>query len=227
MLGGRRGSPPHAPTSRWLPKLPEDPLTADVLGDPSLHEVGSGTAAGVEASWSWAGGPLSTVGSYRWSRATRTVDGMTYVPRFHREHELEYGAALESERSVWSARFSLRSGQPTTPIGAVVPVWEHDPEGREGRTYVRWAVLEGEYSAGTLPHYLRLDVGWRRRPRGSAAGERSVTPFVSVANLFSRPNVLAAEVDVDFDDYGRGVTVERHYFPQMPMLVFFGVEFRF
>ncbi|MDE2974976.1 MAG: TonB-dependent receptor [Gemmatimonadota bacterium] len=210
-----------------LPELPEDPLGAWVLGDPSLHEAGSGTAAGVEASWSWAGGPLSTVGSYRWSRATRTVGGMTYVPRFHREHELEYGAALESGRSVWSARFSLKSGQPTTPIAAVVPVWEQHPWGTH---YLTWVTLEGEYNAGRLPHYLRLDLGWRRRRQGSAVGERFIAPFVSVANLFSRPNVLAADVQTDFDGYYGdydGVRVERHYFPQMPMLVFFGVEFRF
>ena len=207
-----------------LPGLPDDPLGAWVLGDPSLHDVGSGTAAGVEASWSWAGGPLSTVGSYRWSRAARTVEDLTYVPRFHRDHELEYGAALESGRSVWSARFSLRSGQPTTPLVAVVPAGEHDPA---GRNYTRWVVLEGEYNTGRLPHYLRLDLGWRRRQLGSAAGKRFATPFISVANLFSRPNVLAADIQIDYGENGRGVTVERHYLPQMPMLVFFGVEFRF
>ena len=78
-----------------LPAVPEDPLGALPLGDPSFHFLGSGTAAGVEASWSWAGGPLSTLGSYRWGRARRTVHEVTYVPRFHREQELELGAALE------------------------------------------------------------------------------------------------------------------------------------
>ena len=208
-----------------LAELPEEPLNATVLGDPEERMLGSGTAAGFEASWSWIGGPFSTVGSYRWGRATRTVDDMTYVPRFHRDHELELGGSLESGRSMWSARFSLRSGQPTTPIAAVIPIWEseRDPAGND---YIRWVVLEGEYNTGRLPRYLRLDVGWRRRQPASSAGERFATPFVSVANLFSVPNVLLGEVEVDYE-YRRGPTIKRHNFPQMPMLVFFGVEFRF
>ncbi|MDE2793253.1 MAG: TonB-dependent receptor [Gemmatimonadota bacterium] len=207
-----------------LPGLAEDPLNEPVLGDPSLRLTGSGTVSGVEASWSWAGGPLSTVGSYRWSRATRTLDTVTYVPRFHREHELELGAALESGRSTWTARLSLRSGQPTTPILAAVPVGIHDSRG-SGDT--QWVVLYGEYNAGRLPHYLRLDLGWRRRSPVPRAGERFVTPFVSVTNLFSAPNVLAAETRIDLADDGPGVSIERTYLPQMPMLAFFGLEFRF
>ena len=195
-----------------LPALPQEPLEAWVLGDPSLRMVGSGTVTGVETSWSWARGPLSTVGSYRWSRATRTVDDVTYVPRFHRDHELEFGAALESGRSMWSARFSLRSGQPTTPILAAVPVGYHDSRGSED---TQWVLLWGEYNTGRLPRYLRLDLGWRRRQQGPSTGERFVTPFVSVTNLFSAPNVLAADVQIDFSYDGRGIEVERHYLPQM------------
>ena len=206
-----------------LPAVPEEPLDALPLGDPSLNLPASGTATGIEASWSWAGGPFSTVGSYRWSRATRDVDDMTYVPRFHREHELEYGVALESGRSVWSARFSLRSGQPTTSV-AVVPIGYHDTAESPD---VRWVVAQDEYNAARLPHYLRLDLGWRRRRQETSAGGRSVTPFVSVANLFSAPNVVAADIRVGVSEGGREVEVESHYLPQMPMLVFFGVEFRF
>ena len=206
-----------------LPPIPDLPLEAWTLGDPSLRFVGSGTAAGVEASWSWAGGPLSTVASYRWSRAARTVAEVTYVPRFHRDHELEYGAALERGRSMWSARFSLRSGQPTTPV-AIVPIGYHD----SGERYeTRWVLLKGGHNSGRLPRYLRLDLGWRRRQQGPSEGERLVTPFVSVTNLFSAPNVLAADVQVRVHEDAREIEVEAHYLPQMPMLVFFGVEFRF
>jgi len=203
-----------------LPPVPEDPLDALPLGDPSLNMPGSGTAAGIEASWSWAGGPLSTVGSYRWSRTTRNVEDLTYVPRFHREHELEYGAALERGRSMWSARFSLRSGQPTTPV-AVVPLGPHDALPRNDNS---WVVLQAEHNSGRLPRYLRLGLGGRRVRRGPSAGGRSLTPFVSVTNLFSAPNVVAADVIVDLSD---GIEVEAQYVPQMPMLAFFGVEFRF
>ena len=87
-------------------------------------------------------------------------------------------------------------------------------------------MFEGPYNTGRLPHYRRLDLGWRRI-RGGAAGGRSVTPFVTVANLFSAPNVVAGWNEVRTGFGGRPVRIEREYFPQMPMLVFFGVEFRF
>ena len=206
-----------------LPALPEDPLEALPLGDPSLRLAGSGTATGVEASWSWADGPLSTVGSYRWSRAARTVGNVTYTPRFHRDHEVEFGAALESGRSMWSARFSLRSGQPTTSV-AIVPIGHH---GSGENPYIRWVIHEGEHNAARLPHYLRLDLGWRRRQQGTSAGGRFVTPFVSVTNLFSAPNVVAADLRFVVSEVGSGIEIESHYVPQMPMLVFFGLEFRF
>ena len=206
-----------------LPVLGEYPLAASALGDPSSRMVGSGTARGIEASWSWGRDPLSAVGSYRWSQATRTVEGSTYTPRFHRDHELELGAALESGRSLWSARFSLRSGQPTTRTLAVMPVGDHDLQERDDILYV---VFEGEYNARRLPPYVRLDLGWRRMPQGSHTGDRSFTPFVSVTNVFSVPNVVAGNASVDYEREDV-VRIERHYIPQIPMLVFFGLEFRF
>ena len=54
-----------------------------------------------------------------------------------------------------------------------------------------------------------------------------MTPFVSVTNLLSAPNVAGGWAEVDLDLEGREVKVYREYFPQMPMLVFFGLEFGF
>ena len=207
-----------------LPPLVGDPFRETTLGEPALRELGNGVARGVEASWSWARGPFSTVGTYRWSRATRTVGEFTFVPRFHRAHEFELGTALETGSSIWSARFSLRSGQPVTPLLALVPAGGH-VSGREryGADYV---ILGGQYNAGRLPRYLRLDLGWRRGGEGFRSGGGFVAPFLSVTNVFSAPNVLAGEVRRNFSD-GGPVKVERSYIPQMPMLLFFGMEFRF
>ena len=216
-----------------IPPPVGDPWRETTLGEPALRELGSGAARGIEASWSWARGSVSTVGTYRWSRATRTVGEFTFVPRFHRAHEVEVGTALVTESSTWSARFSLRSGQPVTPVLAVVPVGRHLPgDDLYGR---HWVSLEGAYNTGRLPRYLRLDLGWRRGGEGVRAGGRLFAPFVSVTNLFSAPNVLAGEVRQRIDPYDEpdggvregAVAVEREYIPQMPMLVFFGVEFRF
>ena len=201
-----------------LPALGSRPGARSALGDPSLWEVSSGSATGIEASgsWIWDGG-LSMLGSYRWARVSRTVGSRTYTPRFHRNHEFELGAAYARGPSSWSARVSLRSGQPVTPVLAIVPVEEY------GGNYVDSVPLGGAYNSASLPHYARIDVGWRRESRVSWFGGGSVVPYLSVANLFSLPNVVGWLVErSSLRDEARKV-----YVPQLPMLPFFGVEFRF
>jgi len=112
---------------------------------------------------------------------------------------------------------SLRSGQPATAVVAVVPVVRHGRGGAEGVV-----PLGGEYNAEKLPPYARIDVGWRRESRSVWFDGGTVTPFLSVANLFSVPNVVARLVDRR--DGGDAANV---YLPQLPMMPFFGLEFRF
>ena len=201
-----------------LPALGARPATGAALGDPSLWVVSSGSAKGVETSWSWISDVgFSLLGSYRWARVSRTVGSRTYKPRFHRNHEFELGTSWARGASSWSARVSLRSGQPTTPVLAVVPVEIHGT----GRTEL--VPLGGEYNSGTLPRYARIDVGWRRESRVSWFGGGSIVPYVSVANLFSLPNVVGGFVE---RRYSTG-DIRRVYVPQLPMIPFFGVEFRF
>ena len=201
-----------------LPALANRPATGAALGDPSLWVVSSGSAKGIETSWSWiTDGGFSVLGSYRWARVSRTVGSRTFKPRFHRNHEFELGTSYGRGPSSWSARVSLRSGQPTTPVLAVVPIEIH------GRGRTELVPLGGEYNSGTLPHYARIDVGWRRESRVSWLGGGSIVPYVSVANLFSLPNVVGGYVERSRSSG----EVERVYVPQLPMIPFFGVEFRF
>ncbi len=201
-----------------LPALGEKPFTGAVLGDPSLWEVAGGTARGVEASWSWLGyRGVSLLGSYRWAKVSRTVGASTYTPRFHRDHEFELGTSYERGTSSWSARVSVRSGQPTTPLHAIVPV-ERYP-----LTVIQFVPLGGKYNSERLPHYARIDVGWRHRAEVSWFGGGTVVPYLSVANLFSLPNVVGSRLDT----LGPDTTVRRVHVPQLPMIPFFGVEFRF
>ena len=215
-----------------VPKLGTNPLGATTLGDPGRREVASGAARGIEASWSWARGSVATLGSYRWSRASRTVGDETYTPRVHRDHEFEFGVAVTKGGSSWSGRVSARSGQPTTRMLAVAPYVNYNsPENLEQYPVFRDMVaFGGEYNSARLPLYLRLDVGWRHRSDVSWFGGGSVTPFVAIANLFSLPNVVAAVAEPNFDREvvsDRAGIIDQVYLPQMPMLPFFGVEFRF
>ena len=201
-----------------LPALGNRPATGAALGDPSLWVVSSGSAKGIETSWSWiADGGFSVLGSYRWARVSRTVGSRTFKPRFHRNHEFELGTSYAHGASSWSARASLRSGQPTTPVLAMVPIEIH------GTGHAELVPLGGEYNSGTLPHYARIDVGWRRESRVPWLGGGSIVPYVSVANLFSLPNVVGGYVE----RHRSSGEVERVYVPQLPMIPFFGVEFRF
>lgn len=200
-----------------LPRLGDSPIRATVLGDPSSWALSRGTARGIEASGSWTGDRgLSVLGSYRWARVTRTVDSLTYTPRFHREHEFELGSSYRRGASSWSMRVSLRSGQPDTPILALVPVTPYP-----GRN-IDAVPLAGEYNSIRLPFYARMDVGWRIHREVSWFGGGSVTPYVSVANLFSLPNVVGWVMERD----GAGRTTRR-YQRQLPMIPFLGAEFRF
>ena len=204
-----------------LPELGSRPATAAALGDPSSWELASGSARGIETSWSWmSDGGFSLLGSYRWARVSRTVDSRSYKPRFHRDHEFEMGGAYRRGASSWSARVSLRSGQPTTPVLGVVPIEVH------GSGFTELVPLGGEYNSGTLPHYARIDAGWRRESRVSWFGGGSVVPYVSVANLFSLPNVVGAYVERNYRKE-LGEEFRTLYLPQLPMIPFFGVEFRF
>ena len=173
-----------------LPDLGVNPITDAALGDPSSWRVSSGSARGIEASWSWMWDRgLSVLGSYRWATVSRTVGARTYTPRFHRNHEFELNTSYSSSTSSWSMRVALRSGQPTTPVLAIIPAARH----RRGSAGI--VPIGGEYNAETLPGYARIDVGWRRESELSWFDGVSLVPYLSVANLFNLPNVVASFVD--------------------------------
>lgn len=216
--------------ARWLAnlRLPDPgrkPLSGIVLGDPDAWHVSTGTARGIESSWSWrteAG--VALLGSYRWATVSRRVGAegevyrQVYRPRFHRNHELELGVSYRRGASLWSARYSLRSGQPVTPSKAIVPFREQGPSG-----FTELLTLGGSYNSATLPFYRRIDLGWRYESDIGWFGGGSVSPYVSVANLLNSPNVVGWVVQRGWYN----ANVERVYVRQLPMLPFAGVEFRF
>ena len=227
--------------ARWLDglRLPDPSFEGDSLarrvlfGDPSKWEVSSGTARGIEASWSWMDDErISILGSYRWALVSRTVDSLTYTPRFHRDHEFELVPSYSRGASSWSARVSLRSGQPVTQVLAVVPVTIPWPGPNSGFGHRQdqdaHATFRGAYNSARLPHYARIDVGWRRKSEVSWFGGGSVVLYASVANLFSLPNVVGLRLvhENSGDGYFRH-GYERVYTRQLPTVPFFGVEFRF
>ena len=207
-----------------LPAFESNPIEVPVLGNPAQWERGRGAAHGIEATWSWLPDRgLSALGTYRWARVSRTVSARSYTPRFHREHELELGASYRRGTSSWSARFSLRSGQPVTPVLALARLspslpWSHYPE---GGLPVDTRLLAGGYNSEELPRYARMDVGWRRESEVSWFGGGVATVYASVANLLNRANVVGWTTASSHDEFRK---VRRRQLPVMPSL---GAEFRF
>ncbi len=211
-----------------LPAPEPHPGAGTVLVDPSLWRQATGTARGIEATWSWIDDRgLSLLGSYRWARASRTVGARTYTPRLHRDHELEVGASFRRGAHTWSARAVLGSGQPHTPLLVRIPghnVRENSMEEWESVYDPRAVLLGGRYNSARLPHLARVDMGWRREIGVSWLGGGSLVPYVTVANLLNRRNVVGS----------RGsrknwppAPVARSYQRQLPLTPFIGVEFRF
>ena len=227
--------------ARWLAdlRLPDPgrkPISSIVLGDPDEWHLSTGTARGIESSWSWRSeAGLAILGSYRWATVSRRVGaegevdgpifGDVYRPRFHRNHELELGVSYRRGASLWSARYSLRSGQPVTPSEAIVPFRRQGPRGAgpSGRSPTQLLVLGGDYNSVALPFYRRIDLGWRYETDIRWLGGGSVSPYVSVANLLNAPNVVGWLVQRGW----YSADVERVYLRQLPMVPFVGVEFRF
>ena len=229
-----------------LPSLAGNPLEADLFGDPALRRKGSGRARGVEVTWSWLSDQgLSALGTYRWAKVSRTVGSQSYTPRFHRDHELEFGASYRYGtrrygNSSLSAQLSLRSGQPVTAVFAQVgnsvrPVVEGDPFDIHWRLGRHRKLLLGEYNIDRLRRYARIDVGWRHRKDVSWFGGAAVTIYASVANLLNRANVVGWKQD-DFaytllpqplpapDSFP---SIDKVYARQLPVVPSFGAEFRF
>ena len=213
-----------------LPGLEPHPGAGTVLVDTSLWKSATGTARGIEATWSWMHDRgLSLLGSYRWASASRTVGSRTYTPRFHRQHEFELASSFRRGASSWSARVVLGSGQPHTPRLAVVPVRGASLPG-EWDSGTRGVTLTAEHNSARLPHYARIDVGWRRAIEVQWLGGGTMVPYVTVANLLNRSNVVGWRLQ-DVGCAGACSDLqpppERVAYRQIPLFPFIGVEFRF
>ena len=97
--------------------------------------------------------------------------------------------------------------------------------------FYRAVLLAGEYNSARLPHYARVDLGWRRESEVSWFGGGSVVPYVTVANLLNRRNVVGwrpgQSITICLSRCPDPVFDEKAYRRQLPIIPFIGVEFRF
>lgn len=199
---------------------PAEPMRTPPLVIDSFR-VGTGAVRGVELTLGHRLGRADLMLGYALSSAERSVGGERFPPRFERRHLLDAGASVPwGERALYTARLAVGSGQPTTPpIGLADPL-RFDPVEQ------RWTggggtILLGEHNSARLPGYLRLDVAARKRYDKRWFGrEMTVTPFMQILNVLNTRNALFGEADPITGP-------QLAYWPQLPFLPTFGVEWKF
>ena len=143
-----------------------------------------------------------------------TAAGVPFFPGQDRRHELNVVLSREGARYTLATRFNLSSGTPYTPLTGEYSVLEYDPVSQD---YVEWETpqfLTGARNSDRLPLASRLDVSLTRRGDGRV----SVSPFLSVMNVYNARNPFAYAYD-----YGASPPA-RYGLPQLPVLPTIGVS---
>lgn len=210
-----------------MPVLPADPFEAPLL-EVERMERGTGGAQGLDLLVRRDWGERRTLfASYALARATRTLEGETFAPRFERRHTVDLlGSFPLGRRTDAAARLVGSTGQPHTPIvGRFVPIAPGGgvSGGELEPSYTRTFVL-GEHNSARLPGYVRLDLSLRRSSTRTLFGrEGTLTWGLQVLNALNNRNVLAALPDQG----GEHREGQLNFLPQLPVLPTFSLEWSF
>lgn len=207
-----------------LPPLPDDPVNAPLVV-PAGRTRAYARARGVEATLRHRRGEAEISASYTLAFAEIEQDGVRYIPRYDRRHTVDLSAVLPlGRRGLFSARLVAATGQPFTPATGRARFLHYDPVTGRYHPIGSNVLLLGEHNSERLPSYLRLDVAVRKEYDKSWFGGVKITPYLQVLNVLNSQNVLAANPNQQYAPTYRAVN---EYFPQLPFLPTFGVEWRF
>ena len=215
--------------AKRYPNLPAPPLAVDPLTAPVFapeFRRGEGYATGLELFAQHRAGRSTVMGSYALTWMGREVDGVEFAPRFHRRHMLDVTGGLEvGVGGILTARVAAGTGQPYTPALARLDAFWYDPAtGEYRRSFSGAGIVLGDHNSARLPGYLRMDLGARWETRKSWFGrDVTIVPYLQVLNVLGSRNVVTGSPQ--FDDFTGRAEIE--YFPALPTLPTFGVEWRF
>lgn len=207
-----------------IPPLAPDPFTAPVFA--AEFRRGTGSAVGLEVFGQHRRGASTVLVSYALTWANREMEGRSYVPRFHRRHMLDVtGGWGIFQGSLVTARVAAGTGQPYTPAIARLGPFRYDPSTGTYRPLPAAAgVVLGEHNSERLPGYLRMDLGYRGHVERRIFGrEMTMTPYLQVLNVLGNRNVVTGAPQ--YDEFEGAAQVE--YFPALPTLPTFGIEWSF
>jgi hypothetical protein len=120
----------------------------------------------------------------------RDADGRRYFPAQDRRHELNLVGSWRVRSYTFGARMHAASGTPYTEVFGEWRRRQYDPAEQVWRSGdgLNTQYLVGERNGGRLPLAHRLDLSVSRTGRLFGA---SFSPYVSVMNVYSAPNVFA------------------------------------
>ena len=154
--------------------------------DPDFVD-GTGIANGLEILLKGNVGKMQGWLSYSYSQIEKTVNGITYPPKYDRPHDLDLVLNYQITKK-WSigSRFVYHSGTPFTQIIGYMrqPLYEDFLTG----SYPYEIEVCGARNAWRYPDYHRLDINfvkqysWRSHP---------MEFYIDLVNVYARLNVLA------------------------------------
>ena len=207
-----------------LPPLPDNPMFSPLVVTEGRTRA-EARARGVEATLRHRRGEAEVTATYTLAFAEIEQGGVRYTPRYDRRHTVDLSAVLPfGRRGLFSARLVAATGLPFTPATGRARFLRYDPATGQYHPIGSNVLLLGEHNSERLPSYLRLDVAVRKEYDKSWFGGVKITPYLQVLNVLNSQNVLAANPNQQYAPTYRAVN---EYFPQLPFLPTFGVEWRF
>ena len=191
-----------------------------VQGDEFLPVKGWSTGADLllrqfESANSRFGGWIA----YTYTLNSRTDStGYRFFPAQDRRHDLNLVGTWRFPRYTLAARFNFATGTPYTRIVGEFDRWLYDPVAHQFTTQTDLPELQfltGPRDGERLPLTQRLDVSVTRN---FLPGRISVTPYLSVMNLYDANNVFGYVYDYST------VPPKRVALPQLPIFPTFGLS---
>lgn len=186
------------------------------------YAVGSGTSRGLAVDAAATTTRYGIVASYGLQRVRYEHDDSSYVPVHGVTHLLE-GGVIVFPTATASIRLGATAalGRRTTIVTSGLE-WESYNLLDQGSEFGGSPYYAGESLGGTsLPAYLRVDLGARKRWRVHVGGrDASIALFGTATNILGRKNVLTYSRDPS-----TGQLVEIEMRPRAPLVV--GLDWRF
>ncbi|MBU4445249.1 MAG: TonB-dependent receptor [Candidatus Marinimicrobia bacterium] len=149
--------------------------------------AGTGTANGLEILFKGNLKKIQGWLSYSYSQVRKTVNGISYPPKYDRPHDLDLVLNYRlSEKWSIGSRFVYHSGTPFTKIIGYMrqPIYEEF----RSSSFAREVEVYGKRNAWRYPAYHRLDINFIKK---FDLKSRPMEFYIDIANVYARLNVLA------------------------------------